>query len=40
MRADSRGLVGESNRHSSTFVACSEKRAKFTPEPSHVAPSG
>src|SRR3954467_604183 len=29
-----------SNRHSSTRVACAEKSAKFTPRPSHVAPSG
>src|SRR5215831_2370710 len=29
-----------SKRHSSTLVACSEKSAKFTPFPSHVAPSG
>ena len=27
-------------RHSSTAVAFSEKRAKLTPSPSHVAPSG
>src|SRR3954454_14587357 len=31
---------GESNRQSSTFVACSENSAKFTPTPVHVAPSG
>src|SRR5215831_330543 len=30
----------ESNRHNSTFVACSENNAKLTPLPSHVAPSG
>src|SRR6266496_2717063 len=30
----------ESNRHNSTLVACSENNAKFTPFPSHVAPSG
>src|SRR5512143_3775238 len=30
----------ESNRHSSTRVACSEKIAKLTPTPSQVAPSG
>src|SRR3954471_4470211 len=30
----------ESKRQSSTFDACSEKIAKFTPAPSHVAPSG
>src|SRR5690606_7231748 len=29
-----------SNRHSSTFVACREYRAKLTPSPSQVAPSG
>src|ERR1041385_2789135 len=29
-----------SNRHSSTFVALAENRAKFVPRPSHVAPSG
>src|SRR5919201_876212 len=29
-----------SNRQSSTPVAFSEKRAKFTPEPSQIAPSG
>jgi hypothetical protein len=29
-----------SNRHSSTFSACSENRAKFTPSPSQVAPRG
>ena len=30
----------ESNRQSSTLVAFSEKRAKLTPAPSQVAPSG
>src|SRR5262245_51249495 len=30
----------ESKTHSSTFVACAEKSAKFTPLPSHVAPLG
>src|SRR5687768_10953782 len=30
----------ESNRQSSTLTACSEKIAKLTPAPSHVAPSG
>src|SRR5690606_5141182 len=30
----------ESNRHSSTFDAWAENTAKFTPEPSNVAPSG
>src|SRR5262249_36514245 len=29
-----------SNKHSSTLVACSEKIAKLTPSPVHVAPSG
>src|SRR3954471_15619845 len=29
-----------SKRHSSTRSACLEKRAKLTPAPSHVAPSG
>src|SRR5690606_31537906 len=29
-----------SNRHSSTVVAFSVQMAKFTPSPSHVAPSG
>jgi hypothetical protein len=28
------------NRQSSTLVALSAKRAKFTPLPSHVAPNG
>jgi hypothetical protein len=40
MRDDSRGLDAESNRHSSTRVACSEKIAKLTPSPVHVAPRG
>ena len=31
---------GESNRHSSTLVACAEKSAKLTPTPFQVAPSG
>src|SRR5438874_2413448 len=29
-----------SNRHNSTLVAWAEKRAKFVPRPSQVAPSG
>src|SRR5579862_8413621 len=29
-----------SKRHNSTFSACSENKAKFTPSPSQVAPSG
>src|SRR5712691_458971 len=29
-----------SNRHNSTFSACAENSAKFTPLPSQVAPSG
>src|SRR5215468_4900665 len=29
-----------SNRHSSTLLACSEKRAKLTPAPSQIAPNG
>src|SRR6185312_1404244 len=37
---DSTSASGESNRHSSTRVACSEKIAKLTPTPSQVAPSG
>src|SRR6188768_2938179 len=37
---DSTSSAGESNRHSSTRVACSEKIAKLTPTPSQVAPSG
>src|SRR5262245_21642639 len=40
MRIDSRVAVGESNRQSSTAVACCEKSAKLTPSPSQVAPSG
>src|SRR5438477_357316 len=40
MRAVSRSPSGPSNRHSSTPVAFSENRAKLTPAPSHVAPSG
>src|SRR4051795_13056094 len=40
MRADSAGLSGVSNRHSSTCSATSEKTATFTPRPSQVAPSG
>jgi hypothetical protein len=31
---------GRSNRHSSIAVAFSLNTAKFTPTPSHVAPSG
>src|SRR4029078_4068451 len=31
---------GESNRQSSTLVACAEKSAKFTPTPVQVAPRG
>ena len=30
----------DEKRHSSTLEACSENRAKLTPPPSHVAPSG
>ena len=30
----------ESKRHSSTLLACSLYSAKFTPEPSNVAPIG
>src|SRR6476660_8265223 len=37
---DSTSASAESNRHSSTRVACSEKTAKLTPTPSHVAPRG
>src|SRR6476659_10818740 len=37
---DSTSASTESNRHSSTRVACSEKIAKLTPTPSQVAPSG
>src|SRR3954468_24846147 len=33
-------LPGRSNRHRSTPVACAENRAKLTPLPSQVAPSG
>src|SRR4029450_907910 len=40
MRCDSTFASGESKRHSSTSVACSEKSAKFTPLPFNVAPSG
>src|SRR5579885_2291842 len=40
MRVDSCSESGESNRHNSTPVAFSEKSAKLTPAPSHVAPSG
>src|SRR2546429_6136344 len=40
MRAVSRLPLGPSKRHSSTAVAFSENRAKFTPDPSQVAPSG
>src|SRR6478752_8734924 len=40
MRCASSASPGWSYRHSSTPVACSEKRAKFVPSPSHVAPSG
>src|SRR5262245_61868136 len=38
--SDSTSASTESNRQSSTRVACSENTAKFTPTPSHVAPSG
>ena len=38
--SDSTSASSESNRHSSTLVACSENRAKLTPTPSQVAPSG
>src|SRR5258707_862947 len=31
---------GESKRHSSTFVACDENSAKFTPTPVQLAPRG
>ena len=34
------GSFAESNRQSSTAVACSEYKAKFTPPASHVAPNG
>src|SRR5207248_9121841 len=40
MVSDSLSPAAESNRHSSTRDACSENSAKFTPTPSHVAPSG
>src|SRR5690348_4682123 len=40
MRSDSAGASGESKRHSSTLVACSEKSAKLTPFSFTVAPSG
>src|SRR5512135_960099 len=40
MRCASAVASGESNRHNSTLVACSEKSAKLTPVPSHVAPNG
>src|SRR5436305_14452358 len=40
IRADSALASAESNRHSSTLVACSENRAKLTPAPSNAAPSG
>ena len=40
MRHDSFSASGESNRHKSTRVAFSEYRAKFTPLPFQVAPSG
>src|SRR5262245_36824711 len=38
--SDSTSASAESNRQSSTRVACSEKIAKLTPTPSQVAPSG
>src|SRR5688500_1314949 len=38
--SDSISASTESKRHSSTRVACSEKIAKLTPTPSHVAPNG
>src|SRR5918996_1809477 len=38
--SDSLSVSAESNRQSSTRVACSEKMAKLTPTPSHVAPRG
>ena len=38
--SDSLSASGESKRQSSTRVACSEKIAKLTPTPSHVAPRG
>jgi len=37
---DARVACGEPNRQSSARLACSEKIAKLTPPPSHVAPSG
>jgi hypothetical protein len=40
MRADSLVAAGESKRQSSTFVACAENRAKFTPTPVQVPPRG
>src|SRR5215207_287934 len=40
VQADSLVDSTESNRHSSTFVACAEKIAKLTPTPVHVAPRG
>ena len=40
MRAYSCVAPGESKRHNSTRVACSEKIAKLTPAPSQVAPRG
>src|SRR4051794_6246646 len=40
MVSDSTSASRESKRQSSTRVACSENSAKFTPTPSHVAPSG
>src|SRR4051812_36582478 len=40
MRNDSTASSSLLNRHSSTPVAFSEKIAKLTPCPSHVAPSG
>src|SRR4029453_15636828 len=38
--SDSTSASAESKRQSSTRGACSEKMAKLTPPPSHVAPSG
>src|SRR5215510_14568867 len=40
MRAISRLPSGPSNKQSSTLVEFCEKSEKFTPLPSHVAPSG
>src|SRR5687767_12483784 len=40
MRCASFSVSTVSNKHRSTLVACSENNAKFTPLPSHVAPSG